>query len=378
VSSEPAVTMLVARHWWQRIPYNRAVALYVLVRLATLLLVAMVDLFNHHGIVNDLSTWDGAWFLKAVYHGYPSHLPMAAGHVLANPIALFPLFPLLIRSLADVTQMSAPVIGLIVSAVAGLAAVIGVGKITNEYTTHDRAERAALLFAVAPGSFVFSLIYNEGIVITLAAIGLIALMRRRWLVAGAMGAVATLTSPVGLVFCICCAGAALVAIQRNREWRSLIAPALAPLGFVAYMVYLWIHTGNLRAWQLTERDGWNSFPSLLYPIRILGKFISNPLSPTMTGQMLFFGMVVSVILLVIAFRERMPFELLTYATVAVLFFAISSPVSLRPRFIMLVFPLTIAAATKWSGRKFCVVFAVSVVLLVLMTYETLTSYAVFP
>jgi hypothetical protein len=83
-------------------------------------------------------------------------------------------------------------------------------------------------------------------------------------------------------------------------------------------------------------------------------------------------------LLVIAFRERMPFELLTYATVAVLFFAISSPVSLRPRFIMLVFPLTIAAATKWSGRKFCVVFAVSVVLLVLMTYETLTSYAVFP
>lgn len=378
MSTEQKAPLGLPRQWWRRVPFHRAVLVYLIVRLGTLVVVAVVNIVNHHGIVNDLSTWDGTWFLKAIYFGYPSRLPMFAGHVLANPIALFPLFPLIIRALAALTHVSAPLIGLIVSASAGLCAVIAVGKVTNEYTTNERAERAALLFAVAPGSFVFSLIYNEGIVITLAAIGLVALMRRRWFLAGIVGTVATLTSPVGLVFSVCCAVAALVAIRRNREWRSLVAPVLAPLGFVAYMAYLWIHTGNLRAWQLTERDGWNSFPSLLYPFRILGKFISNPLSPTMTGQMLFFATVVSVILLVIAYRERMPFELLTYATVAVFFFAISSPVGLRPRFVMLAFPLTIAAATRWQGKRFRAVLAVSVVLLVLMTYETLTSYAVFP
>jgi hypothetical protein len=378
VSTDHVTSTVDVRQWWRRVPFHRAVALYVAVRLATLVIVAIVDVVNHHGIINDLSTWDGVWFLKAVYHGYPSHLPMASGHVLANPIALFPLFPLIIRALANITQLSAPVIGLMVSATAGLAAVIAVGKVTNEYTTRDRAERAALLFAVAPGSFVFSLMYNEGIVITLAAIGLIALMRRKWLIAGVVGAVATLTSPVGLVFSVCCVVSSFVALRRNREWRSLIAPVLAPLGFVTYMTYLWIHTGNLRAWQRTERDGWNSFPSLFYPLRILGKFIFNPLSPTMTGQILFFGTIVSVALLVVAFREHLPFELLTYATVAVLFFAISSPVGLRPRLVMLAFPLTIAAATRWRGTKFRVVLAVSALLLILMTYESLTSYAVFP
>lgn len=378
MQAENGVTFTGTPRWWHRVPYHRAVILYITVRLITLFIVAMVGLFNHHGLVSDLSTWDGAWFLKAVYQGYPSQLPLVAGHVLANPIALFPLFPLVIRGLANITRISPPVVGLILSASTGLTAVIAVGKVTSHYTTNERAERAALLFAVAPGSFVFSLMYNEGIVVTIAAIGLIALMRRRWLLAGALGAVATFTSPVGLIFAASCAVSAFVAIRKDHEWRSLVAPILAPMGFVAYMVYLWIHTGNLRAWQLTERDGWNSFPSLIYPLRIMGKFISNPLSPTMTGQILFVGTIVSVALLVVAYRERLPFQLLTYATIAVGFFAISSPVGLRPRFVMLAFPLTIAVATRWSGAKFRILLVVSAVLLVLMTYETLSSYAVFP
>ncbi len=50
-----------------------------------------------------------------------------------------------------------------------------------------------------------------------------------------------------------------------RWWR----PLLAPLGFVAYMAYLWRHTGEPLAWRLTERGGWHSYPSLTYPFRIV-------------------------------------------------------------------------------------------------------------
>ncbi len=378
MSSEIVTAPLPERRWWHRVPFVRAIVIYVALRLVTLATVVVADLFSHNGLVNNLSIWDGAWFLKAIYHGYPSHLPMAGGHVLANPVALFPLFPLLIRALSAVTGVSAAVVGLVLSALAGMAAVVAVGRLTLEYTDRPRAERAALLFALAPGSFVFSLIYNEGLVITFACLGLIALMRRRWLGAGLIGAVATFTSPVGLVFALCCAGSAIVAIRRDRDWRSLWAPLLAPTGVVVWMAYLWAHTGNIRAWQLTERDGWNSFPSLVYPFRIIGKFLSNPISPTMTGQILFAGTVISVVGLVIAYRERMPFELLTYATGAVFLFAISSPVGLRPRFVMLAFPLTIAAATHWSGKRFRTLMAVSGVILLLMTVETLSSFAVFP
>ena len=53
-----------------------------------------------------LYRWDGKWFVKAATHGYPSQLPMHDGHVVSNTIAFFPVFPLVIRGLADITSIS--------------------------------------------------------------------------------------------------------------------------------------------------------------------------------------------------------------------------------------------------------------------------------
>lgn len=359
-------------------PFAPALLAYLAARLLTLGAVALGDVWTHHSWVSDLSTWDGAWFLKAVYHGWPSHLPIVDGHVGASPVAFFPLLPLVIRTLADVTGLGAATVGLIVSGLSGLGAVYAVGVLTRHFAGAVKAERAALLFALSPGSFVFSLIYAEGLLLVFIALGLLALLQRRWLLAGILGAFASVTSPVGLAFAATCAVTAFVATWREREWRSLVAPLLAPTGFVAWMVYLWRHTGTLMAWRETERYGWNSFPSLAYPFRILAKFLFNPLSPTMTGQILFWGTVVAIYLSVLMFRERQPLPVLAYGVSAVVLFAISSPVGLRPRFLMLAFPLTIAAATRWEGTKFRLALVISLLGLALMTVETLTSWAVFP
>ncbi len=366
------------RRRWRRLPYGRAILVYLLVHLATLLGVAVVDLFTHHGLIDNLSIWDGTWFLRAVHHGWPSHLPMAHGQVLASPVAFFPLLPIVLRTIAVLTGLNAAVVGLVVSGVTGLSALVAIATLAREFAGEVKAERAALLIALSPGSFVFNLIYAEGFLLTFVALGLWALLRRRWLLAGLLGALATAASPVGVAFVVSCVVTSVLAIGRDREWRSLWAPLLAPLGFIAWMAYLWIHTGNAMAWRLTERGGWNSYPSLLYPFRILAKFIANPLSPTMTGQILFAGTVITIVMLVVAFRERQPVPVLTYATTAVVLFAISYPVGLRPRFVMLAFPLTIAAATRWSGWRYRAVVAASAVFLVLMTVETLNSFAVFP
>ena len=362
----------------RRLPYAAAVAVYLGIHVGVLVLVAVVDLFTHHGLVNDLSTWDGAWFLRAVHDGWPRHLPEFHGLVLANQTAFFPALPLVIRAGAVVTRLSANVVGLIVSGITGLVATVAVGHLTRQFTDASRAERAALLFAVSPGAFVFNLIYAEGIVITCVAVGLVALLRRRWWLAGLLGAIATATSPVGLMFAVSCLGYGGLVAWRERSWRPLVAPVLAPLGFVVWMSYLWAHTGNLMAWRVTERDGWNSFPSLAYPVRIIGTFVTNPSSPTMTGQILFWGTVVSIVGVVLMFKERQPIPVLLYGVAAVVFFAISSPVGLRPRFVMLAFPMTIAVATRWSGWRYRLALAVSLIALILMAYETLTSWAVFP
>lgn len=365
-------------HAWRQYPFASAIAAYVAIHLLTFLFVLAADLFTHHGVVNDLSTWDGAWFLQAVTLGWPSHLPQANGQVLANPTAFFPLFPLLIRWLSFVTRVSPAVVGLILSAVTGLGATISVGHLTKEFASREQAGRAALLFAVSPGAFVFNLIYAEGMLLIFIAFGLLALIRRRWWVAGVLGALASATSPVGLMLSVSCAWYALLVVRRERTWTPLLAPVLAPLGFVAWMGYLWAHTGTLMAWRVTERDGWNSFPSLLYPVRILSKFLFNPLSPTMTGQILFFGTVACILGVIVMLREHQPVPVLVYGISAVVFFAISSPVGLRPRFIMLAFPTAIAVATRWSGWRYRAALLVSFLALALMTIESLTSFAVFP
>ncbi len=359
-------------------PFAVATLAYLGARAITLLAVGVGNLFTHHGWVADLSTWDGAWFLRAAEHGWPAQLPSVGGHVAASPLAFFPLFPLLIRAVAAISGLGPGTVGLLLSGLGGLGAVWAVGALTRHFAGPAKAERAALLFALSPGSFVFSLIYAEGIVIVLIALGLLALLERRWWRAGVLGALASATSPVGLAFAASCAATALYQILRRRTWSSLGAALLSPMGFVLWTLYLWRHTGTFWAWRLTERYGWNSFPSLLYPLRVLGKFLTNPLSPTMTGQILFWGTLVSAYLVYLMFREAQPLPVVAYGLAAVVLFATSSPVGLRPRFIMLAFPLTIAAASRFEGRAYRLVLGLSVIGLALMSVETLTSWAVFP
>jgi len=354
-----------------------AVAVYFACRVLTVGAVAIADRTTHNSIVADLTTWDGTWFLRAVRHGYPAHLPMVDGHVAANPIAFFPLFPLVVRGLAAL-GIDPGAGALVVSGLTGATAVVAVGFLARRLAGDMAAGRAALLFAVFPGTSAFSFAYSEGIVITCVGLGLIALLDRRWWLAGMLGAVATAASPVALAFVVSCAYCGVRAARVERRPWPLAAPVLAPLGFVAYMAYLWAHTGSLMAWRLTERGGWKSFPSATYPFRIVWAFVHDPLSPTLTGQILFVGTVAAVVGVVLMVKERQPVPVVLYGICALGAAAVSQPVGLRPRFLMLAFPVVIAAGTRYRGWTHRALVGVCLVLLVLMTILETGSHAVFP
>jgi hypothetical protein len=144
------------------------------------------------------------------------------------------------------------------------------------------------------------------------------------------------------------------------------------------MFWLWRHTGVLDAWRLTERGGWKSSPSLSYPFRIIWHFVSNPVSPTLTGQILFFGTLFGIGGAVLAIRQRQPAPVLIYGLAAGLLGAISAPVGLRPRFIMLAFPLVVAYGTRLRGRSYAAALVATGTLLVALTALEFVSWAVFP
>jgi hypothetical protein len=357
---------------------GRPLAVYVLCRAVTLAALAIADLVTHHGLGGDLDIWDAKWFIRAAEHGWPSHLPMVHGHIAASTIAFFPVFPLVIRWSTDLTGLSPVTVGVVISAVTGLTALLGVGMLVRQFAGSVKAERAALLLAVFPGTFVFSLGYSEGLVITCIAFGLLALLRRQWWLAGLLGLVASATSPIALAFVASCGWCAVVELRRRRNWRALIAPALAPLGFVGFMAWLWAHTGSLSTWRLAERGGWKSYPSVRYPVHIITTFVTDPVAPTRTGQLLLLGTVVAVIGAVFAFRERQPPPVLLYGLAAAALAAVSAPVGLRPRFLLLAFPLIVAIGTRLQGRAYRWTVAASACFLFVMSLSSLASTAVFP
>jgi hypothetical protein len=354
------------------------VVAYVTARIGTLIALAVTAPINHKTLSGRLGRWDSAWFIRAAEQGWPRHLPMIHHHVVANTSAFFPVFPLAIRWVSSATTLPPLGVGVTISAVTGLTAVVAIGILVRSFAGSEGATRAALLFAIFPGTFAFSLAYNEGIVLTCIALGLLALKDRRWWLAGLLGMIATATAPIALAFVLSCAWCAGWATWRNRSVRPLVAPVLAVSGFFVYMGWLWRHTGVLDAWRLTEQGGWHSSPSLGYPFSIIWSFVKNPVGPTLTGQILFLGMVVATIGAVLAIRQRQPAPVLIYGLAAGVLGAISSPVGLRPRFVMLAFPLVVAYGTRLRGRAYAATLVVSGALLVAMTALEFVSLAVFP
>jgi hypothetical protein len=364
------------RHWPRWV--LRPIVIYLMSRAVTLGTMAVCGIVTHRSIPREARRWDSLWFLKAAAHGWPRQLPMHHGHVAGNTAAFFPLFPLSIRWSSQLTGLSPLATGMAISEVSGLTAMIGVWMLVRNYSDQSAADRATLLVAVFPGTFVMSLVYSEGLAVSFVAFGILALMRRRWLLAGVLGMLATATAPVALAFEVSCLWCAYRAIATDRDWRSLWAPVLAPLGFVAYQLWLWRHTGNLAGWRVTERGGWRSYPSLLYPVHVVTTFVRSPAADTLTGDLLFVGTMATAIAAVVAIRSRLPMPALLYGLAAAGVGLVSAPIGLRPRFIFLAFPLIVAVGTRLRGRAYLAVVCLSTVLLVVAMAFSIDSFKVFP
>jgi hypothetical protein len=354
------------------------VVIYLASRVVTVVTLVITAAITHQSLAAKVDRWDSRWFLRAANHGWPSHVPPGQGPSVRSTIAFFPLFPLTIRWLSAVTGLSLLTSGVIISSLTGLTAMIAIWMLVHHFADQPSADRATLLVAVFPGSFVLSLVYSEGLAITLLALGLLALLRGRWVAAGVLGMLATATSPIALAFEVSAAWCAYRAIAGRRDWRALAAPVLTPLGFIAYQLYLWRHTGQLNAWRITERKGWYSYPSLLYPVHLVVEFVRDPVANTITTDFLVVGIALAIFGAVVAIRTRLPMPVLLYGLSAAFLGMVAAPVGLRPRFVFLAFPLIIAVAVWLRGRAYWAVVSVSVILLATLMAYSITSWKVFP
>ncbi len=340
-----------------------------------------------HSIPLFPASWDGGWYLNAAQHGWPHTVPVAGGHVASSTLAFFPTFPVLIRAVHLVVPVSWAHAGDGAALLSEVTMAVAFWVLTRDIWDGEVADRATLLLCLFPGAFIFALIYAEPLLITLAAICIYALRKGHWEIAGLAAALATATRPNGVALVACCAWEAYRAIRARREWRSLIAPVLAPAGIVAWFAYLWATTGSAFAWFRTEQGGWGE---KIDPFA-LGHLIMNDLRHPLLYPNLYvpllgtLGVVIVIVALIIVMRpsvpaslRRVPSVLIVFTVVVLVMSLVSKTLGLRPRFILTAFPLSMVLGYRLRGSAHALVTACFTGLMTMILLVTVATTALVP
>jgi hypothetical protein len=291
---------------------------------------------------------DADFYLAIAQHGYPARLVFPwTGSPVAGRVAFFPLFPLLIRLASYLTGGDYPVAGLIVSVAAGAASAVGVWALAARVRDRRVADRAVVLYCFFPGAMVFGMLYSEPLGVALGAAALLALVERRWLLAGIIGAAGTAERPTLILLAVVSGLAALQAIWTRGEWRALLAPALTPLGMLAYFGYLGHRYHNYEFWFRAEKAGWHQHIDWgVHTLQIV--FWADP----GTAKYKVFNLLLTLMFIAavagigLTLAARLPLPVTLYGVLVVLACALTYGQSTKPRFIWSGFTLFIGAAAK--------------------------------
>jgi 4-amino-4-deoxy-L-arabinose transferase-like glycosyltransferase len=295
-----------------------------------------------------LTSWDGKWYLEIIRGGYPSRVPPNITYEqLEARAAFFPLFPWLARAADTVLPGGDTLAALFVNFVLGAISVVLVGVLARKLYNVGVAARAMTLYAIFPGSVILSFAYSEALLIVLAAACLLLLLDERWLLAGIAAALATATRPNGIAVVAACIVASFIAIRRSRQWWSLIAVLLAPIGFIFFQWYVGSTAGERGVWFRVQREAWAEGTSFgATAVTNTFEFITHPLSSP-TDALTALTVITLAGMVFCTWKVRLAWPLVAYCAVIVALMLIPETVTARPRFLFTAFPFFIAVAAWW-------------------------------
>lgn len=347
--------------------------IFTATRAAMVLVAAAVAADERTGILHALVRWDSNWYLTVAEHGYPSVLPTAGT---SSPLGFFPLLPLAIRLVERVTGVSYVAAGIGVTFAGGLIGAVVVWWLLCDSDGRLAANRGTALVFLSPGAFVLSMIYSESLLIPLVAGALLALRRRRWLVAGVLAGLATATDPLAGAVVLACAATAAVAIWKRRDWWSLVAVVLSPWGIAAFFAYLWVHTGTPLAWYIAQRRGWQGGAFGTAVVNDVTAVLHGSHDPNLTIRL---ASLVACVLLLAALAWIRPHVSIVAYVIGLLALAVASPiVGITPRVLLRGFPLLAVVGARLRGGWFEGVLGFSAVSMAALAVLSMGSLAFTP
>jgi hypothetical protein len=150
-----------------------------------------------YGVV--ASNWDGWWYRYIAEFGYPEQLPIdALGQVPTNPWAFFPLYPMSVRGLMNLTGLPFTTVGPALNLVLGALAILLLHRLLSETLNRFAASVTTLLTCTYMAAPAMQLAYTESLALLLICLALW-LLRHRHYAGFALAALAlALTRPIAL------------------------------------------------------------------------------------------------------------------------------------------------------------------------------------
>ncbi|MEU4263761.1 hypothetical protein [Streptomyces sp. NPDC025273] len=327
-----------------------ALAAYVAVRLVGLVVLQVWASADGKDALHRLGgRWDSVWYQRIAENGYGHTVTLPDGSIHPD-LAFFPLLPALERTLAELTPLTVQGAGITVAWAAGPAAAWGIFAVGAWLHGRRAGVVLAVLWGVYPTAFVQSMAYTETLFTALAAWALYAVLRDRWIVAGALCVLAGLTRPsaAALVAALAVTAAAVLVRESRtgdraglprRHARMLAGVCLAPLGWLAYVVFVAVRQGSPFAYFEVQAHWGNSIDGG----RALAAFVLGLPLPAALGLCAALGLLGWLVFLCV--RQRQPLPLLVYGIAIVVISLIGSGYfGSRPRLMMPAFPLLLPPA----------------------------------
>lgn len=326
-------------------------------------------------IGRELQHWDAMWYLQIASGGYPRNMALQFGS--GNALAFFPLFPEIMKLLHVALDVPLLQAGFLLNVIAELFALGGMRRLA-EGVSPGTGVRAAVLLAAFPGSAVFALDYPEALALCLCIWSLLMALRERWVVASVLGFFACMThvNSLGLAFAFL-----VVALNRRHRgewWRPAAAVVAAASGAVGFWAWEDVRTHTAFVWWRVEHLYWQ--PKLDGQLGILSILLQHN-SPW--GS---FGYAVSAaigsLLVILALRaacgRRWPPVLVAFVAAQLIVCLASSKVALRPRYLLLCFPLLIPVALKFRGVEATLLTACGFVLTIPLMFAWFLPGGFYP
>lgn len=334
-----------------------ALGLFAAARLTGMLLMALWAWHIGESPLRLLGqSWDSLWYTRIAAHGYGHTAVLEGGAVVQSDLAFFPLYPGLMRAVAYVLPVTPGGAGLLISWVAAPVAAWGIFAVVDRLYGRRTATLVVLLWGLLPHSVVLSMAYTEPLLVALSAWALYAVLTRRWLLAGALAALAGLSRPNAVAVVAAVVLTALCELVRGRQrgWRVWAGAALAPLGWVAYVLRVGIREGDPLGGYFAVQAGWSSrFDFGMGTLRFVRHLVS---APEKFGFPIALVVVAAAVLLLAllayGMERRPPLVLLVYAGVLVLITVGGAGYfESKPRFLLPAFPLLLPLACAMAKAR---------------------------